>query len=91
LQSKLAAKVVSSFVRKQSTTDVPHGSDLSSRETEVLRLIAQGYSNQEVATQLNISIKTVETYKARSMEKLGLRSRVEIVRYALQHGWLGNT
>jgi DNA-binding NarL/FixJ family response regulator len=88
LDPNLAGKLVNRFVRKQSTNDVLQGSDLSDRETEVLRLMAQGYSNKEIAAQLNISIKTVETYKARSMEKLGLHSRVEIVRYALQQGWL---
>jgi DNA-binding NarL/FixJ family response regulator len=88
LDPNLAGKVVDRFVRKPSTNTALQGSDLSDRETEVLRLIAQGYSNKEIAAQLNISIKTVETYKARSMEKLGLHSRVEIVRYGLQQGWL---
>ena len=62
--------------------------ELSERETDVVRLIAQGYSNKEIATLLNLSVKTVETYKARAMEKIGLDSRVAIVRYALQRGWL---
>ncbi len=62
--------------------------DLSERETEVLQLIAQGHSNKEIAGRLKISIKTVETYKARSMEKLGLTGRADIVRFALQKGWL---
>jgi DNA-binding NarL/FixJ family response regulator len=88
LDPNLAGKVVDRFVRKPSTNTALQGSDLSDRETEVLRLMAQGYSNKEIAAQLNISIKTVETYKARSMEKLGLHSRVEIVRYGLQQGWL---
>jgi DNA-binding NarL/FixJ family response regulator len=61
---------------------------LSEREADVLRLIAQGYSNKEIATQLNLSIKTVETYKTRAMEKLHLGSRVGIVRYAVRQGWL---
>ena len=61
---------------------------LSEREAEVLRLIAMGYANKEIARQLELSVKTVETFKARSMEKLGLRSRVEIVHYAIEHGWL---
>ena len=54
----------------------------------MLRLIARGYSNKEIAARLDLSVKTVETYKARSAEKLGLRSRVDIVRYATQRGWL---
>jgi DNA-binding NarL/FixJ family response regulator len=62
--------------------------ELSEREAEVLRLIAQGHSNKEIADRLKISIKTVETYKARSMEKLGLTGRADIVRFALQKGWL---
>src|SRR3954464_6216410 len=56
--------------------------DLSERETEVMRLIALGYANKEIAAQLDLSIKTIETYKSRSMEKLGLKSRVDIVRLA---------
>lgn len=62
--------------------------ELSERETEVLQLIAQGHSNKEIAERLKISVKTVETYKARSMEKLGLAGRADIVRFAVHHGWL---
>lgn len=62
---------------------------LSDREEAVLRLVALGYSNKEIAGQLTLSVKTVETYKARAMEKLSLYSRVAIVRYAVEHGWLG--
>lgn len=62
--------------------------ELSERETEVMRLVAQGYTNKEVSTKLGVSVKTIETYKARSMGKLGLRSRVDIVRLATDRGWL---
>jgi DNA-binding NarL/FixJ family response regulator len=62
--------------------------ELSERETEVVRLIALGYSNKEIAAQLKVSVKTIETYKTRSMEKLHIRSRVDIVRYAVRRGWL---
>lgn len=61
---------------------------LSEREREVLRLIALGYTNRQAAEQLYLSVKTVETYKARLMSKLGLSSRAELVRYALQRGLL---
>ncbi len=61
---------------------------LSDREQDVLRLIAHGHTNQQVAERLCISVKSVETYKARLMEKLGLKGRAELVRYALQHGLL---
>jgi DNA-binding NarL/FixJ family response regulator len=61
---------------------------LSERESEVLRLTAHGFSNKEIAARLEVSPKTVETYKARASEKLGLRTRAEIVRYAVAQGWL---
>lgn len=61
---------------------------LSPREREVLRLIAMGYTNQQAADALYLSVKTVETYRARLMAKLGLRTRAELVRYALQAGLL---
>jgi two-component system, NarL family, response regulator NreC len=61
---------------------------LSEREEQVLRAVAWGHSNKEIAGQLQVSTKTVETYKARIADKLGLRSRTEMVRYALQQGWL---
>jgi DNA-binding NarL/FixJ family response regulator len=69
---------------------VPHAPDvvLSERESDVLRLVAGGHSNKEIATILCISVKTVETYKSRAMEKLGFRSRVDLVRYAVGRGWL---
>ncbi len=61
---------------------------LSPREREVLRLIALGYTNQQAADALYLSVKTVETYRARLMAKLGLHTRAELVRYALQAGLL---
>jgi DNA-binding NarL/FixJ family response regulator len=88
LDPALAGKVVGSFVRVPVKKSVPEGGDLSDREAEVVRLIAAGYSNKEIAGRLGLSVKTVETYKARSMEKLGLDSRADLVRYALQRGWL---
>jgi DNA-binding CsgD family transcriptional regulator len=65
-------------------------SSLSEREELVVRLIAQGYSNKEIAAHLSLSVKTIETHKARSLKKLGLHSRAELVRYAVQWGWLEN-
>lgn len=64
--------------------------ELSPREFEVMRLLAEGFSNKEISGQLHISAKTVETYKSRSMEKLGLHSRVDLVRVAAERGWLPN-
>jgi two-component system, NarL family, response regulator NreC len=68
-----------------------HPADLSEREKEVLILVAWGYSNKEIAGDLDLSIKTVETYRVRISEKLDLRSRAEIVQYALRQGWLNET
>ncbi|MFN3928074.1 MAG: response regulator [Thermoflexus sp.] len=59
---------------------------LTPRELEVLRLIALGYTNRQIAEELGISIRTVETHRANLMGKLGLSSRVELVRYAREHG-----
>jgi len=70
--------------RPEPETEPP----LSPREREVLRLIALGYTNQQAADALYLSVKTVETYRARLMAKLGLRTRAELVRYALQQGWI---
>ncbi len=61
---------------------------LSSREQEVLKLLAQGYTNQEVGTRLCLSVKTIETYRVRIVDKLGLRSRADLTRYALEMGLL---
>ena len=87
LDPAMAGSVVGDYVRPSERRDVPVA-DLSERETEVVRLIALGYSNKEIAGRLKLSIKTVETYKTRSMEKLGVRSRVDIVKYAARRGWL---
>ena len=61
---------------------------LSERELEVLKLIALGHANKEIAEMLYLSVKTVETYKTRIMEKLNLTSRAALVRFALKHGLL---
>lgn len=63
--------------------------DLSRREREVLRLLAQGHSNQQIATQIRVSVKTVETYRTRLKEKLGLKGRAELYRFAVESGILG--
>jgi DNA-binding NarL/FixJ family response regulator len=87
----IAGKVVGSYIGKPSPPGEPRGSDLSEREAEVLRLVAWGYTNKEIAARLQIGVKTVETYKTRLMEKLEARSRVDLVRYALRRGWLQET
>ena len=61
---------------------------LSDREREVLRLLALGHTNQEIAKELFISVRTAETHRAHIMQKLGLQSRAELVRYAMAQGLL---
>lgn len=64
--------------------------ELTERETDVLRQTALGLTNKEIARQLGIGVKSVETYKARAGDKLGFRTRADIVRYAAAQGWLAN-
>ena len=61
---------------------------ITDREAEVLRLMALGNSNKEIAAALEISVKTVEVHKANAMRKLGLQGRIDIIKYALLKGWL---
>jgi DNA-binding NarL/FixJ family response regulator len=61
---------------------------LTDREIEVLKLTALGHTTKEIARRLDVGLKSVETYKARASNKLGLKTRVEIVRYAAERGWL---
>jgi DNA-binding NarL/FixJ family response regulator len=89
LDPRMAGKVVGDFVRRSPTADASEGpAALSEREAEVARLTAAGHSNKEIATRIGLSVKTVETYKARALEKLGLTGRADLVRYAVQQGWL---
>lgn len=67
------------------------GATVTDRESEVLRLIASGYSNKEIGAQLSVSVKTVEAHKANAMRKLGLAGRIDIVKYAILQGWMNDT
>jgi DNA-binding NarL/FixJ family response regulator len=88
LDPAIAGKVVGRAARGGAHPQPGQASELSERETDVVRLVAGGHSNKEISARLAISVKTVETYKARAMDKLGYRSRVELVRYAADQGWL---
>jgi two-component system response regulator NreC len=90
LDSTLVARVTAGFLGHERKR-VKSGGSLTDREADVLRLIAAGYSNKEIAGRLSLSVKTVETHKANAMRKLGLSGRIEIVKYALLQGWLHNT
>ena len=93
LDPAVAGRVIGDYGRRrqQPPLTVSPGGTLSGREEEVLRLIAWGYSNKEIATRLDLSVKTVETHKANAMHKLQMRSRIDIVRFALLQGWLEDT
>lgn len=88
LEPSLAEHVVGRYVRRPAAVSELLGAELSEREREVVQRVVQGYSNKEIAAQLSLSVKTVETYRARALEKLGLTSRSALVRYALERGWL---
>ena len=80
--------VAGKAIEASTANPVAMGGELSDREREVLRLTAEGHSNKEIAARLEVSAKTVETYKGRASTKLGLRTRADIVRYGVAQGWL---
>ena len=78
------------FDGRQDGARAPDGA-ISDRESEVLRLVAVGHSNKEIADRLTISVKTVEVHKANAMRKLGLTGRVDVIKYGVLQGWLYDT
>jgi DNA-binding NarL/FixJ family response regulator len=90
-EASLASKALARQMTGSSSGRGAPGGELSDRERQVLSRLAWGYSNKEIAGGLGLSVKTVETYKVRISEKLGLRSRTEMVQYALRQGWLNDT
>ena len=90
VDSSLTARVTAGFLGREGRMGSRGTTAITEREAEVLRLIASGYSNKEIAQQLDLSVKTVEAHKANAMRKLDLNSRIDIVRYAILQGWLHN-
>src|SRR4249920_731369 len=90
LDSALAARITAGFLARESKRQNKAIATLSEREAQVLRLIASGHSNKEIAGRLTLSVKTVEAHKANAMRKLDLNGRIDIVKYALLQGWLTN-
>jgi DNA-binding NarL/FixJ family response regulator len=88
LDSALTARVTAGFLARDGRKAPQSVATPSDRESEVLRLIAAGYSNKEIASRLTLSVKTVEAHKANAMRKLGLNGRIDIVKYAILQGWL---
>jgi two-component system, NarL family, response regulator NreC len=83
----LGARLVAAEAEERAAAEAD---PLSEREREVLRLLALGHTNQEIAEQLYISVRTAESHRAHIMQKLRLSTRAELVRYALTHGLLGD-
>jgi DNA-binding NarL/FixJ family response regulator len=90
IDPSIAHTIVSGFLETEASAPAAQDDRLSERERDVLVRIAQGFSNKEIAAALGLSVKTVESYKSRVAEKLDLRTRVDIVRYAAARGWLGS-
>jgi DNA-binding NarL/FixJ family response regulator len=88
LDPEIAGMAIGRELNAKCARNLGHTVELSNRETEVLRLAAAGYSNKELSSHLKIAVKTIETYKTRAMEKLGLDTRAQLVRYAIVKGWL---
>lgn len=89
VDSELTDKVLGGYANRAAGPLRGEGTaTISERESEVLRLIAWGYSNKEIATRLVLSVKTVEAHKSNAIRKLNMRSRIDIVRYAILQGWL---
>lgn len=89
IHPSLTSVLVEHFLdRRESAHENESGNDLTSREAEVLKLVAQGYTSQQIGDRLSISANTVQTHRGHFMEKLGLSGRAELVRYALAKGLL---
>jgi DNA-binding NarL/FixJ family response regulator len=86
LDRSLAARVAGTMLNRRGRSAAL--GTITDREAEVLRLTALGYSNKDIAANLDLSVKTVEVHKANAMRKLGLSGRTDVVRYALLQGWL---
>lgn len=84
----IMGKVMGGYTGRATKRGTDGAVSLSERESEVLRLIALGYSNKEIAARFDLSVKTVEVHKANAMKKLDMQSRVDIIRYAILQGWL---
>lgn len=88
IDAALTRHLAAPFVARAMTRSKGVAQGATERETEVLRLSAQGYSNKEIAAQLHVSVRTVEVHKANAMRKLGINGRIELLQFALVQGWL---
>lgn len=91
VDSELADGLIRDFLPENArASNSPGKRVLSEREAQVLKLVAEGFSSRDIAEQIFVSVKTVETYRRRFAEKLGLETRADIVRYALDLGLLSS-
>lgn len=88
IDPEITETLVETAVGRRTMNGSSVDKDLSKREMEVLRYTALGYVNKEIAARLKISVRTVEVHKANAMQKMHMKSRIEIVRYAMLKGWL---
>jgi DNA-binding NarL/FixJ family response regulator len=91
LDPAMTAQVADGLLAAKPRGDAEAGAKTTERETQVLRLVAVGHSNVEIAEKLEISVKTVEVHKTNAMRKLGLTGRVDVIRYGVLQGWLYDT
>jgi DNA-binding NarL/FixJ family response regulator len=89
LDPAIAGMVIRRGLQSGTVPAIDPLTELSGREAEVLQLAAAGHTNKELSLRLRVGVKTIETYKARAMQKLGLETRAQLVRYAIVKGWLG--
>ncbi|MFN2500801.1 MAG: response regulator [Pyrinomonadaceae bacterium] len=88
LDPTLTRKVMGGYVNRAGSLRGEDKGELTDREADVLRLISFGYSNKEIGARLDLSVKTIEAHKANGMRKLGINSRIDIVRFAILQNWL---
>jgi DNA-binding NarL/FixJ family response regulator len=91
LDPALTQRVLGGYAVRSSSMRGEGKKELSTREIEILKLISFGHSNKEIATRLDLSVKTVEAHKANAMRKLGITGRIDIVKYAILQNWLEDT
>lgn len=91
LDPAITAQVADGLLAPKARVELAAAAKVTERESEVLRLVAVGHSNVEIAAKLEISVKTVEVHKTNAMRKLGLNGRVDVIRYGVLQGWLYDT
>jgi DNA-binding NarL/FixJ family response regulator len=86
LSPAIAGEVVREYVLTRTSSEIPKNSNLTSREIEVIQLLAEGKSAKEIAGLLNLSSKTIETHRSQAMEKLDIHSVAELTKFAIREG-----